>query len=79
MQAGEFSKATEYFERAVRIAPKSAKLHTALSSSRMSQGDNARAIAELEMAAARSEIISGWHSPCDDPSPSQKQEKASRP
>ena len=51
MQAGEFSKATEYFERAVRIAPKSAKLHTALSSSRMSQGDNARAIAELEMAA----------------------------
>ncbi|PTR15112.1 putative PEP-CTERM system TPR-repeat lipoprotein [Nitrosospira sp. Nsp2] len=50
MQAKEFSKATEYFEKAVRIAPKSAMLHTALSSSKMSQGDNARAIAELEMA-----------------------------
>jgi putative PEP-CTERM system TPR-repeat lipoprotein len=50
MQAREFSKATEYFEKAIRIAPQSALLHTALSSSKMGQGDNARAIAELEMA-----------------------------
>jgi putative PEP-CTERM system TPR-repeat lipoprotein len=50
MQAREFSKATEYFEKAIRIAPKNAVLHTALSSSKMGQGDNARAVAELEMA-----------------------------
>lgn len=50
MQAKEFTKATEYFEKAIRIAPKSAMLHTALSSSSMGQGDNARAVAELEVA-----------------------------
>jgi putative PEP-CTERM system TPR-repeat lipoprotein len=50
MQAKEFTKATEYFEKAIRIVPKSAMLHTALSSSKMGQGDNARAVAELEMA-----------------------------
>jgi putative PEP-CTERM system TPR-repeat lipoprotein len=50
MQAKEFTKATEYFEKAIKIAPKNAVLHTALSTSKMGQGDNARAVAELEMA-----------------------------
>lgn len=50
MQANEFTKATEYFEKAIKIAPKNAALHAALSTSKMGQGDNARAVAELEMA-----------------------------
>ncbi|ODT67957.1 MAG: hypothetical protein ABS69_17225 [Nitrosomonadales bacterium SCN 54-20] len=51
MQAKDFAKATEYFEKASDIAPKSAMLHTALSMSRMGQGESARAISELETAA----------------------------
>jgi putative PEP-CTERM system TPR-repeat lipoprotein len=50
MQARNFSKATEYFEKASDIAPRSAMLHTALSMSRMGQGESARAISELETA-----------------------------
>jgi putative PEP-CTERM system TPR-repeat lipoprotein len=50
MQANEFTQATEYFEKAIKIAPKNAALHAALSTSKMGQGDNARAVAELEMA-----------------------------
>lgn len=50
MQAGDFAKATEYFEKASDIAPKSAVLHTALSMSRLGQGESARAISELETA-----------------------------
>jgi putative PEP-CTERM system TPR-repeat lipoprotein len=51
MQARDFAKATEYFEKASDIAPRSAMLHTALSMSRMGQGESARAISELETAA----------------------------
>lgn len=50
MQARDFAKATEYFEKASDIAPKSAMLHTALSMSKLGQGESARAISELEMA-----------------------------
>jgi putative PEP-CTERM system TPR-repeat lipoprotein len=50
MQARDFAKATEYFEKASDIAPKSAMLHTALSMSRLGQGESARAISELETA-----------------------------
>jgi putative PEP-CTERM system TPR-repeat lipoprotein len=50
MQAKDFAKATEYFEKASDIAPKNAMLHTALSMSRMGQGENAQAISELETA-----------------------------
>ncbi|MBN9132893.1 MAG: PEP-CTERM system TPR-repeat protein PrsT [Nitrosospira multiformis] len=51
MQAREFAKATEYFEKASNIVPKSAMLHTALSMSRLGQGESVAAISELEMAA----------------------------
>ena len=50
MQAKDFAKATEYFEKASSIAPESAMLHTALSMSKLGQGDSARAVAELERA-----------------------------
>ncbi len=50
LQVQDFPKATEYFERASDIEPKNAMLHTALSMSKLGQGQNARAVAELEMA-----------------------------
>lgn len=50
MQARDFAKATEYFEKASDMAPTNATLHTALSLSKLGQGDSARAVAELEMA-----------------------------
>ena len=50
MQARDFAKATEYFEKASSITPESAILHTALSMSKLGQGDSARAVAELERA-----------------------------
>ncbi|WP_052494041.1 XrtA/PEP-CTERM system TPR-repeat protein PrsT [Nitrosospira sp. NpAV] len=50
MQAKDFAKATEYYEKASRIAPESAMLHTALSMSRLGEGDSSRAVAELEKA-----------------------------
>lgn len=50
MQARDFPKATEYFEKASNISPSNALLHTALSMSKLGQGENARAVAELEMA-----------------------------
>ena len=50
MQAKDFAKATEYFEKASSIAPKSAMLHTALSMSKLGQGESDRAVAELERA-----------------------------
>ena len=50
MQAKDFAKATEYFEKASSIAPESAMLHTALSMSKLGQGESARAVAELERA-----------------------------
>ena len=50
MQAKDFAKATEYFEKASNIAPENAMLHTALSMSKLGQGDASRAVAELERA-----------------------------
>ncbi len=50
MQAKDFAKATEYFEKASNIAPENAMLHTALSMSKLGQGDTSRAVAELERA-----------------------------
>lgn len=50
MQARDFAKATEYFEKASNIAPKSALLRTALSMSKLGQGESGRAVAELETA-----------------------------
>lgn len=50
MQAKEFSKATEYFEKASELAPESAQIKTSLGMSKIGQGDNARAISEFEKA-----------------------------
>lgn len=50
MQAKDFAKATEYFEKASNIAPESVMLHTALSMSKLGEGDGSRAVAELEKA-----------------------------
>lgn len=50
MQTKNFIKATEYFEKAGALAPKSAEIHTALGMSKLGQGDSGRAIAELEKA-----------------------------
>jgi putative PEP-CTERM system TPR-repeat lipoprotein len=52
MQLKDYTKATEYFEKASALAPQSAPLHTSLGLSRLGQGDNARGIAELETAAS---------------------------
>lgn len=50
MQARDYSKATEYFEKASALAPDVASIRTALGMSRLAQGENARGIAELELA-----------------------------
>lgn len=50
MHAKEFSKATEYFEKASVAAPNASIIRTALGMSRLAQGENARGIAELEQA-----------------------------
>lgn len=52
MQAKNFAKATEYFEKASALAPQTAQLHTALGLSKMGQGEDERAVAELEKAAS---------------------------
>ncbi len=51
MRTKEYSKATEYFERANKIAPETAMVHTALAMSSLGQGENAKAISELELAS----------------------------
>ena len=51
MQTKNFSKATEYFEKASALVPQSAEFHTALGMSRLGQGDSGRAIVELGKAA----------------------------
>lgn len=51
MQARDFGKATALFEKAAKLAPDAAVLHTSLGLSRMNQGDSAQAINELERAA----------------------------
>ena len=50
LQLREFDKATEYFEKAGKILPNEAALHTALAISKLGQGDSAAAIRELETA-----------------------------
>ena len=52
MQAGDFTKATEYFTKASALAPKAAELHSALGLSKLALGENDRAVAEMETAAA---------------------------
>lgn len=52
MQARDFGKATEYFEKANVLAPNSAQVLTALGMSKLGEGENERAIAELEKAAS---------------------------
>ena len=51
MQTKNFTKATEYFEKASALAPKAAEYRTALGMSSLGQGDSGRAIIELEKAA----------------------------
>jgi putative PEP-CTERM system TPR-repeat lipoprotein len=51
MQAGDFSKATDYYAKASALAPKEAELHTALGLSKLALGENDRAVTELETAA----------------------------
>ncbi|MES2537875.1 MAG: XrtA/PEP-CTERM system TPR-repeat protein PrsT [Pseudomonadota bacterium] len=50
MQAKDFPKANDYFEKASALAPQTANIHTALALSKLAQGENARAVAELELA-----------------------------
>lgn len=52
MQARDFTKANEYFEKANALAPNTALVHTALGMSKLGQGENDRAIAELEKASS---------------------------
>lgn len=52
MQAGDYTKATEYFTKASALAPKAAELHTALGLSKLALGENDRAVAEMDTAAA---------------------------
>ncbi|MGZ8287977.1 MAG: XrtA/PEP-CTERM system TPR-repeat protein PrsT [Telluria sp.] len=48
MQGREFGKATDYFEKAAQMAPQAAAVRTSLAMSKLAQGDDARAVAELE-------------------------------
>ncbi|MYM35030.1 PEP-CTERM system TPR-repeat protein PrsT [Duganella sp. FT94W] len=48
----QYTKSAEYFERASKLAPTTPMLHAALAMSHMGQGDNDRAVAELERAVA---------------------------
>ena len=50
MKLKNFNKATEYFEKASALAPKTAPLRTALGMSRLAQGEEQRAISDLEVA-----------------------------
>lgn len=50
MHARDFSKAIDYLEKASALAPDAAIIRTALGLSRLAKGEDARGIAELEMA-----------------------------
>lgn len=50
MQARQLDKAADYFEKAAKLAPKAAVLRTSLGMTRLAQGDDARAITELELS-----------------------------
>jgi putative PEP-CTERM system TPR-repeat lipoprotein len=51
MRSRDFSKATEYFEKASALAPQAPMIHTALGMSKLAQGENASGMAQLEMAS----------------------------
>jgi putative PEP-CTERM system TPR-repeat lipoprotein len=48
----DFNNASTYFEKASALAPKVAALHTSLGLSKLSQGDQAKALSELELGAS---------------------------
>ncbi|GAB2860837.1 PEP-CTERM system TPR-repeat protein PrsT [Pseudoduganella ginsengisoli] len=50
MQARDFNKASEYFEKASSKAPESAGLHVQLGISKLQKGEEAKGMAELETA-----------------------------
>ena len=52
MRGRHFSAAAVYFEKASALRPDASLLHTALAMSRLGNGDNGRAVAELERAAS---------------------------
>ncbi len=52
LRAKQFSAAAALFERASALRPEAPTLHAALALSRMGDGDNARALVELERAAS---------------------------
>lgn len=52
MQARDFNKATEYFEKASALEPKAAALRTSLGLSKLGKGDRAQGISDLEAATA---------------------------
>lgn len=51
LRAQDYVKASAYFEEASKAAPGTAVVHTALAMSKLAQGDNTKAISELELAA----------------------------
>jgi putative PEP-CTERM system TPR-repeat lipoprotein len=52
LEARDFSKASEYFDKASKLAPDAASLHTSLGLSKLGSGDADDAVKELERAAA---------------------------
>lgn len=48
LQAHDYPKATDYFERASKLQPDTATLHTSLAISKLATGDSERAVSELE-------------------------------
>ncbi|MES2760362.1 MAG: XrtA/PEP-CTERM system TPR-repeat protein PrsT [Pseudomonadota bacterium] len=50
MQARDFTKAAELFEKASAMDPKAAKLRTSLALSRLGKGDQAQAVSDLQLA-----------------------------
>lgn len=52
LQAGNFKRAADNFEKASKLAPHTALLHTALGMSRLVLGDQAAGIGEMELATS---------------------------
>lgn len=50
MQARDFNKAAEYFEKASTLDPKAANLRTSLALSKLGKGDQAQAVSDLQLA-----------------------------
>jgi putative PEP-CTERM system TPR-repeat lipoprotein len=50
MQASDFNKAAEYFEKASALDPKAASLRTSLALSKLGKGDSAQAVRDLQLA-----------------------------